>query len=71
MAEKVSIAVVNPLTFKLIKDKVIELNDTVVDIALEQQNKKITLAIGQKTAGVLIYTFDGESLHFSKVLAII
>ncbi|XP_057372863.1 uncharacterized protein LOC130693696 [Daphnia carinata] len=63
LAEKVSMAVFNPLTFKLLRKTVFELKDIVADVALVRRNEDgvVILAIGQKTAGVWIYSFDGHT----------
>ena len=73
LTEKVTIAVVNPLTFKVLKETAIELNDTVVDLALEQRNSDgtVILAIGQKSAGICIYNFDGEAFQSQQVTRIV
>lgn len=62
LAEKVSIAVFNPLTFKLLRETAFELSDIVADVALEQRTEDgvVILAISQKSAGVWIYSFDGD-----------
>lgn len=73
LTEKVTVAVVNPLTFKVLKETAFELNDTVVDLALEKRNSDgvVVLAIGQKSAGVWIYTFDGDTLQSQQVMRIV
>lgn len=69
LAEKVTIAVFNPVTFKMITEVAFELNDTVVDVALEQKSTDgdIVLAISQKISGIWIYGFDGSNFHFKQV----
>lgn len=69
LAEKVTMAVFNPLTFKLIKETVFELNDTVVDVAVEQRNDDgmVILAVSQKSAGVWIFSFDGDIFQREQV----
>jgi hypothetical protein len=54
----------------VLKEKTFELNDTVVDLALEERNsdRVVVLAIGQKSAGVWIYTFDGDTLQSQQVM---
>lgn len=60
---------VNPLTFKVLTERAFELNDTVVDVALEQwtTNGQVVLAVGQKFAGVWLYTFDGDAFRLRVV----
>jgi hypothetical protein len=71
--EKVTIAAINPFTFKVLEETAFELNDTVVDVALEQRKDDgmVILAISQKTAGVWIYSFDGDAFQFLQVTEII
>lgn len=54
----------------MLKETTFELNDTVVDLALEERNSDgvVVLAIGQKSAGVWIYTFDGDTLQSQQVM---
>jgi hypothetical protein len=54
----------------VLKEKTFELNDTVVDLSLEERNSDgvVVLAIGQKSAGVWIYTFDGDTLQSQQVM---
>lgn len=65
MADKVTIAAVNPLTFKVLTETALEMNDTVVDVTLAQRNDdgQVILAISQKSSGLWIYTFDGNAFH--------
>lgn len=70
LAEKVSIAVFNPLTFKLLRETAFELSDIVADVALEQRTEDgvVILAISQKSAGVWIYSFDGDMFKRQQVM---
>ena len=71
MGEKLSIAVFDSVTFKMSADAfVFEVNDTVVDVALERRvsDGKIFLAVSQSSSGIWIYTFDGRSFNLSQIL---
>ncbi len=71
MAEKVSIAVFDSITFKMSADAfVFEVNDTVVDVALERRpsDGQIYLAVSQSSSGIWIYTFDGHSFNLSQII---
>lgn len=67
MAEKITIAAVNQLTFKVLKETVFTLNDTVIDVALEETDTDIILAISQRMSGVWIYKFNGDVFQFHQV----
>jgi hypothetical protein len=53
----------------VLKETAFELNDTVVDLALEQRNSDgvVIIAISQKTAGIWIYSFDGDAFQSQQV----
>ena len=55
----------------MVKDVAFELNDTVVDVALEERNAQVILAISQKMAGIWIYSFDGTVFHFEQVTSLL
>ncbi len=53
----------------MITEVAFELNDTIVDVALDQKSTDgdIVLAISQKMTGIWIYDFDGSHFHFKQV----
>ena len=55
----------------MVKDVAFELNDTVVDVALEERNTQVILVISQKMAGIWIYSFDGAVFHFEQVTSLL
>lgn len=68
MADKVSVAVIDPLTFRVLTESRFEFNDTTVDVALERSSDgKVLLAIGQMLSGVWVYSLEDESFNFFQV----
>lgn len=67
----VSIAVLHPVTLKMTTEVfTFNVNDTVVDVALEQRTADglVFIAIAHSVFGVKIYSFDGRSFQLRQLL---
>ena len=66
--EKLNFAVLDSVTFEILSEKNYAFSEEILDIALEQNaDGTVFVAVSQSLSGVLVYSFNGDALHFHQV----
>lgn len=65
--EKVSIAVLDPVTFIMKAEALFEFEESIADVAMEGFEGGVLLALSATYSGVRIYYFDGRVFELTQV----